>query len=57
MSIFGTFALMLLFGFSIDILSLLAITLSVGFLVDDAEVSGILTLGLSGWVQLGVWGA
>ena len=29
----------------------------VGFLVDDAEVTGILTAGLSGWVQLGVWGA
>lgn len=38
MSIFGTFAVMYLLGFSIDILSLLAITLSIGFLVDDAIV-------------------
>ena len=38
MSIFGTFAVMLPMGFSVDILSLLAITLSVGFLVDDAIV-------------------
>lgn len=38
MSIFGTFAAMYLLGFSIDILSLLALTLSIGFLVDDAIV-------------------
>ncbi len=38
MSIFGTFAVMFLLGFSIDILSLLALTLSIGFLVDDAIV-------------------
>jgi HAE1 family hydrophobic/amphiphilic exporter-1 len=37
-SIFGTFAMMYLLGFSIDILSLLALTLSIGFLVDDAIV-------------------
>ena len=37
-SIVGTFAGMYLFGFSIDNLSLLAITLSVGFVVDDAIV-------------------
>ncbi|MBI5272774.1 MAG: efflux RND transporter permease subunit [Chlamydiia bacterium] len=37
-SILGTFAIMYLLGFSIDILSLLAITLSIGFLVDDAIV-------------------
>ena len=37
-AIFGTFALMALYGFSIDLLSLLAITLSIGFLVDDAIV-------------------
>ena len=36
--IFGTFTMMYLFGFSLDILSLLAITLSMGFLVDDAVV-------------------
>ncbi len=38
MSVFGTFAVMYLLGFSIDILSLLALTLSIGFLVDDAIV-------------------
>lgn len=38
MSIMGTFIVMSIFGYSIDILSLLAITLSIGFLVDDAIV-------------------
>ncbi len=38
LSAIGTFAVMYLFGFTIDILSLLAITLSIGFLVDDAIV-------------------
>ena len=37
-SILGTFAVMLLLGFSIDILSLLSLTLCIGFLVDDAIV-------------------
>ncbi len=37
-SLIGTFGGMYLFGFSIDNLSLLAITLSVGFVVDDAIV-------------------
>jgi HAE1 family hydrophobic/amphiphilic exporter-1 len=37
-TIVGTFALMLLFGFSLDNLSLMALTLSVGFVVDDAIV-------------------
>lgn len=37
-SILGSFAFMLLAGFTLDILSLLAITLSIGFLVDDAIV-------------------
>jgi len=37
-SVVGTFAMMFVFGFSIDILSLLALTLSIGFLVDDAIV-------------------
>lgn len=36
--IIGTFAAMSLMDFTIDILSLLAITLSIGFLVDDAIV-------------------
>ncbi|HEX2579458.1 MAG TPA: efflux RND transporter permease subunit [Rhabdochlamydiaceae bacterium] len=36
--IVGTFAAMYLLGFTVDILSLLAITLSIGFLVDDAIV-------------------
>lgn len=38
MSILGTFCALYLLGFNIDILSLLALTLSVGFLVDDAIV-------------------
>lgn len=38
LSIFGTFAGMYVLGFSLDILSLLALTLSIGFLVDDAIV-------------------
>lgn len=38
LSIFGTFAIIYFIGFSLDILSLLAITLSIGFLVDDAIV-------------------
>ena len=37
-SLIGTFAFMYLFGYSIDNISLLAITLSVGFVVDDAIV-------------------
>jgi len=36
--IIGTFAAMFLLGYTVDILSLLAITLSIGFLVDDAIV-------------------
>lgn len=38
MSIVGTFIVMLFCNFTIDILSLLAISLSIGFLVDDAIV-------------------
>jgi len=38
MSIVGTFAVMYLLGYSVDNLSLLALTLSVGFIVDDAIV-------------------
>ncbi|BDG01262.1 efflux RND transporter permease subunit [Anaeromyxobacter oryzae] len=38
MSIVGTFAVMWLLGFSLDNLSLMALTLSVGFVVDDAIV-------------------
>ena len=37
-SVIGTFAVMYVLGFSIDNLSLLALTLSVGFVVDDAIV-------------------
>ena len=37
-SLVGTFAFMYLFGYSIDNISLLAMTLSVGFVVDDAIV-------------------
>jgi HAE1 family hydrophobic/amphiphilic exporter-1 len=38
MSIVGTFAVMSLLGYSLDNLSLMALTLSVGFVVDDAIV-------------------
>ncbi|MGE3907196.1 MAG: efflux RND transporter permease subunit, partial [Reyranellaceae bacterium] len=38
LSIVGTFAGMYLFGFSLDNISLLALTLAVGFVVDDAIV-------------------
>src|SRR5580765_5752957 len=38
LSIVGTFAAMNLFGYSLDNLSLMALTLSVGFVVDDAIV-------------------
>ena len=38
MSIIGTFSLMYLLGYSLDNLSLMALTLSVGFVVDDAIV-------------------
>jgi HAE1 family hydrophobic/amphiphilic exporter-1 len=38
MSVVGTFAVMFLLGYSLDNLSLMALTLSVGFVVDDAIV-------------------
>ncbi len=38
LSLLGTFAAMRLLGFTIDILSMMAMTLSVGFVVDDAIV-------------------
>jgi multidrug efflux pump len=37
-SLIGTFAVMFLFGYSIDNLSLMALTISTGFVVDDAIV-------------------
>ncbi len=37
-TLFGTFLVMLMAGFSLDNLSLMALTLSIGFLVDDAIV-------------------
>jgi multidrug efflux pump len=37
-SLIGTFAVMYMFGFSIDNLSLMALTISTGFVVDDAIV-------------------
>ncbi len=37
-SIFGTFAAMYVLGYSLDILSLMALTIAVGFAVDDAVV-------------------
>jgi HAE1 family hydrophobic/amphiphilic exporter-1 len=38
LSIVGTFAVMYVFGYTIDIISLMALTLCVGFVVDDAVV-------------------
>lgn len=38
MSVIGTFAVMYLLGYSLDNISLMALTLSVGFVVDDAIV-------------------
>lgn len=38
MSLFGTFALMYILGYTMDNLSMMALTLSVGFVVDDAIV-------------------
>jgi HAE1 family hydrophobic/amphiphilic exporter-1 len=38
MSLVGTFAVMYIFGYSLDNLSLMALTLAVGFVVDDAIV-------------------
>ena len=37
-SIFGTFGIMYLFGYSLDVLSLMALTIATGFVVDDAIV-------------------
>ena len=37
-SLIGTFAVMYLLGFSLDNLSLMALTISTGFVVDDAIV-------------------
>ena len=38
LSIVGTWAVMYMMGFSLDVLSLLALTLSIGFLIDDAII-------------------
>ncbi|MDP1574597.1 MAG: efflux RND transporter permease subunit [Coxiellaceae bacterium] len=38
LSLLGTFALMLFFGFTLDNLSLMALTISTGFVIDDAIV-------------------
>ena len=38
MSLIGTFGVMYLFGYSLDNLSLMALTISTGFVVDDAIV-------------------
>jgi HAE1 family hydrophobic/amphiphilic exporter-1 len=65
MSIIGTFAVMYLLGYTVDNLSLLAMTLSVGFVVDDAIVmlenivrhmehgEGVLEAALSGSREIG----
>jgi HAE1 family hydrophobic/amphiphilic exporter-1 len=65
MSIVGTFAAMYLLGFTLDNLSLMALTLSVGFVVDDAIVmlenivrhmemgEGVLEAALNGSREIG----
>jgi hydrophobic/amphiphilic exporter-1 (mainly G- bacteria), HAE1 family len=65
MSIVGTFAVMYLLGYSLDNLSLMALTLSVGFVVDDAIVmlenivrhmeggEGVLQAALNGSREIG----
>ena len=65
MSIVGTFAVMYLLGYTIDNLSLMALTLSVGFVVDDAIVmlenivrhmemgEGVMEAALSGSKEIG----
>ncbi|MBI5576956.1 MAG: efflux RND transporter permease subunit [Deltaproteobacteria bacterium] len=64
-SIVGTFAVMYLFGYSLDNLSLMALTLAVGFVVDDAIVmlenivrhmeggKGVLEAALDGSKEIG----
>jgi len=64
-SIIGTFAAMYLMGFSVDNISLMALTLSVGFVVDDAIVmlenivrhiekgEGVLEAALKGSKEIG----
>jgi len=54
MSIVGTFSVMYLLGYSLDNLSLMALTLSVGFVVDDAivmleNIVRHLEMGKTGW--------
>jgi len=65
MSIIGTFAVMYLMGYTVDNLSLMALTLSVGFVVDDAIVmlenivrhmemgEGVMESALSGSREIG----
>jgi len=65
MAIMGTFAVMYLLGYTVDNLSLLALTLSVGFVVDDAIVmlenivrhmemgKGVLEAALEGSKEIG----
>ncbi len=65
MSIIGTFTVMYLLGFTVDNLSLMALTLSVGFVVDDAIVvlenivrhmemgEGVLEAALNGSREIG----
>jgi HAE1 family hydrophobic/amphiphilic exporter-1 len=65
MSLVGTFAIMYLLGYSLDNLSLMALTLAVGFVVDDAIVmlenivrhmemgKGILEASLEGSKEIG----
>src|SRR5581483_9669407 len=54
LSIIGTFALMYVLGYSLDNISLMALTLCVGFVVDDAivmleNISRHMEMGKSAW--------
>ncbi len=53
-SLVGTFAAMYLFGYSVNNLSLMALTVSTGFVVDDAivvmeNITRLIELGMSPW--------
>ena len=50
LSLLGTFALMYLAGYSLDNLSLMALTISTGFVVDDAIV---VTENIARYIELG----
>ena len=50
LSLIGTFAVMYLLGYSLDNLSLMALTISTGFVVDDAIV---MIENISRYIEMG----